>query len=151
MENRETTTHENNKVIETLTQELESLSNEELHEFFKFFYKMNHSHSNMMYLDHFEEFLGSFDSNPFKVNEDKYACNHRSLDLFLHCVDIIIFDEYGKEMTPEEFWEKHGNSKGDNFKTYYENHPERVAPFRGYDLDDFINVEGMWWCNKEFY
>jgi hypothetical protein len=87
----------------------------------------------------------------FKVNEDKYACNHRSLDLFLHRVDIIIFDEYGKEMTPEEFWEKHGNSKGDNFKTYYENHPERVAPFRGYDLDDFINVEGMWWCNKEFY
>ena len=25
----------------------------------------------MMYLDQFEEFLGSFDNNPFKVNEDK--------------------------------------------------------------------------------
>ena len=71
MENREPAINESNKVIETLTKELEGLSNEELHEFFKFFYKMNHSHSNMMYLDQFEEFLGNFDSNPFKVNEDK--------------------------------------------------------------------------------
>lgn len=71
MENRETAINESNKAIETLTKELESLSNEELHEFFKFFYKMNHTHSNMMYIDQFEEFLGNFDSNPFKVNEDK--------------------------------------------------------------------------------
>jgi len=71
MENKETAINETNKVVETLTKELESLSNEELHEFFKFFYKLNHAHGNMMYLDKFEEFLGSFDSNPFKVNEDK--------------------------------------------------------------------------------
>jgi hypothetical protein len=71
MENKETAIKETNKVVETLTKELESLSNEELHEFFKFFYKLNHTHSNMMYLDQFEEFLSSFDSNPFKVNEDK--------------------------------------------------------------------------------
>ena len=44
-----------------------------------------------MYLDQFEEFLGSFDSNPFKVNEDrkfrkqlidnviKYTHDHMSL------------------------------------------------------------------------
>ena len=71
MENRENTTSEFNKVVNTLTKELESLSNEELYEFFKFFYKMNHIHGNMMYLDQFEEFLSNFDSNPFKVNEDK--------------------------------------------------------------------------------
>ena len=68
MENIET---KDNKVVETLTKELESLNAEELHEFFNFFYKLNHTHSNMMYLDQFEEFLGSFDNNPFKVNEDK--------------------------------------------------------------------------------
>ena len=91
MENRAPVLNENNKVIETLTKELESLNGDELHEFFKFFYKMNHTHSNMMYLDQFEEFLGSFDSNPFKVNEDKkfrkqlidavikYAYDHMSL------------------------------------------------------------------------
>ena len=71
MENKETAIKETNKVIETLTKELESLNSEELHEFFKFFYKLNHTHGNMMYLDQFEEFLGSFDNNPFKVNEDK--------------------------------------------------------------------------------
>ena len=71
METKENTINESNKVIETLTKELESLNAEELHEFFKFFYKMNHTHSNMMYLDQFDEFLSGFDSNPFKVNEDK--------------------------------------------------------------------------------
>ena len=71
METKENTINESNKVIETLTKELESLNAEELHEFFKFFYKMNHTHGNMMYLDEFDEFLSGFDSNPFKVNEDK--------------------------------------------------------------------------------
>lgn len=71
MENKETAINETPKVIDTLTKELEGLNSEELHEFFKFFYKLNHTHSNIMYLDQFEEFLGSFDSNPFKVNEDK--------------------------------------------------------------------------------
>ena len=71
MENKETTINETNKVTETLTKELESLSNEELHEFFKFFYTMNHNQANMITPDNFEEFLKVFDSNPFKVNEDK--------------------------------------------------------------------------------
>ena len=71
MENKENKAPETNKIIDTLTKELEGLSPDELHEFFKFFYKLNHCHSNMMYLDQFEEFLSSFDSNPFKVNEDK--------------------------------------------------------------------------------
>ena len=42
MENRKNITNEPNKVIETLTKELESLNDEELHEFFMFFYKLNH-------------------------------------------------------------------------------------------------------------
>ena len=68
MENKENTM---NKVTETLAKELESLSNEGLHEFFKFFYKMNHMHGNMITLDKFEEFLEAFDCNPFKINENK--------------------------------------------------------------------------------
>ena len=60
-----------NKETETLIKELESLSAEGLQEFFKFFYKMNHAHGNMITQDYFEEFLETFDSNPFKVNEDK--------------------------------------------------------------------------------
>ena len=56
-----------------------------------FFYKINHYHYNMITPDDFEVFLQSFDSNPFKVNEDKsfkkqlieniikYAHDHMSL------------------------------------------------------------------------
>ena len=91
MENRKNTTNEPNKVIETLTKELESLNDEELHEFFMFFYKLNHQQYNMIIPDAFEKFLSSFDSNPFKINNDKsfkkelieniieYAYDHLSL------------------------------------------------------------------------
>lgn len=68
MENIETTT---NKVTETLISELEGMSYEGLHEFFLFVYKMNHQHFNMICPDQFDEFLEAFDSNPFKVNENK--------------------------------------------------------------------------------
>ena len=91
MENKETAINETNKIIETLTKELESLSPEGLHEFFKFFYTMNHNQANMITPDNFEEFLEVFDSNPFKAGDDKkfrkqlvdniikYAFDHMSL------------------------------------------------------------------------
>ena len=91
MENKENITPEVNKITETLSKELESLSAEGLHEFFKFFYKMNHAHGNMIHVDQFEEFLKAFDNNPFKINDDKkfrkqlidniikYAFDHMSL------------------------------------------------------------------------
>ena len=71
MVNKETVTKETNKLIETLTKELEGLNPEGLQGFFKFVYQMNHSCCNMITPDNFEEFLEAFDSNPFKVNEDK--------------------------------------------------------------------------------
>ncbi|MBQ8756842.1 MAG: hypothetical protein IJZ48_01165 [Oscillospiraceae bacterium] len=71
MENKEDTINKIDKVTETLIKELESLSDEGLHEFFMFFYKMNHQHGNLITVDEFEEFLETFDNNPFKVNEDK--------------------------------------------------------------------------------
>ena len=91
MENKENITPEVNKITETLSKELESLSAEGLHKFFKFFYKMNHAHGNMIHVDQFEEFLEAFDNNPFKINDDKkfrkqlidniikYAFDHMSL------------------------------------------------------------------------
>ena len=91
MENKEIAINQTNKIIETLTKELESLSPEGLHAFFKFFYQMNHAHGNMIHIDQFEEFLEAFDSNPFKINDDKkfrkqlidniikYAFDHMSL------------------------------------------------------------------------
>lgn len=71
MDNKENPQNKQNKVTETLIKELEGLSNEGLHDFFIFFYRLNHYQGNMMVLDRFEEFLESFEDNPFKVNEDK--------------------------------------------------------------------------------
>jgi hypothetical protein len=80
-----------NKAEEILSKELESMSNEGLRDFFKFFYKLNHQHYNMIDPELFDEFLEAFDSNPFKVNEDKsfrkqlidniikYSSDHMSL------------------------------------------------------------------------
>jgi len=91
MENKENAINKIDKVTETLIKELEGLSAEGMHEFFMFFYKMNHQHGNMIAVDKFEEFLEAFDNNPFKVNEDKkfrkqlidniveYAFDHMSL------------------------------------------------------------------------
>ncbi|MBR3863390.1 MAG: hypothetical protein IKM42_07055 [Clostridia bacterium] len=47
------------------------MSSEGLHDFFMFFYKFNHQCYNTIAPDMFEEFLEAFDSNPFKLNEDK--------------------------------------------------------------------------------
>lgn len=56
-----------------------------------FFYRMNHQQGNMIAVEKFEEFLGAFESNPFKINENKafrkqlidniimYAHDHMSL------------------------------------------------------------------------
>ena len=62
MENKENAIKKIDKVTETLIKELEGLSEEGLHEFFMFFYKMNHQHGNMIAVDKFEEFLETFDN-----------------------------------------------------------------------------------------
>ena len=91
MENKENAINKVDKVTETLIKELEGLTEEGLHEFFMFFYKLNHQQYNMIVPDAFEKFLSSFDSNPFKINNDKtfkkelieniieYAYDHMSL------------------------------------------------------------------------
>ena len=91
MEDKENTINKTNKAAETLAKELEGLTNEGLHEFFVFFYKLNHVNGYMITNEKFEEFLEAFDSNPFKMNENqkfrkeiiqnilKYAHDHMSL------------------------------------------------------------------------
>ena len=71
MDNTESIKNTVNKAAEALRKELEGLNDEGLHEFFIFFYKLNHQHGNMMDIELFEDFLASFDDNPFKVNTNK--------------------------------------------------------------------------------
>ena len=72
IENQEKTTGKPiNKTTETLIKELETMTDSGLHEVFIFFYRLNHSHGNMIDYDKFNEFLEAFESNPFRVHEDK--------------------------------------------------------------------------------
>ena len=68
MEHKENTI---DKTKELLTKELETMGNVELHDFFIFFYRLNHNYGNMITHDKFMEFLEAFESNPFRFNEDK--------------------------------------------------------------------------------
>ena len=71
IENKETSNRPINKTTETLIKELETMSDTGLHEMFLFFYRLNHAHSNMLDSNKFSEFLESFESNPFRLHEDK--------------------------------------------------------------------------------
>ena len=71
IENKETSSRPINKTTETLIKELETMSDTGLHEMFLFFYRLNHAHSNMLDSNKLSEFLESFESNPFRLHEDK--------------------------------------------------------------------------------
>lgn len=57
--------------IEIITKEIDSLNASELHDLFMFYYKINHNSPTIVIYDKFIDFLESFDSNPFKPNDSK--------------------------------------------------------------------------------
>ena len=59
------------ETIEILTKEIESLNSVEMHDLVLFYYKINHQHYNITTYENFNEFLESFDKNPFRPNDDK--------------------------------------------------------------------------------
>jgi len=59
------------KTTNILRKELESLNSAEMHDLFIFFYKLNHQYDNIVLPEKFEEFLSTFEKNPFKPQEDK--------------------------------------------------------------------------------
>ena len=87
MENRGNANSKIDKVTESLIKELEGLNEEGLHEFFMFFYKMNHQHGCMITPDGFETFLETFELNPFKVNEDKKFRKQLIDNIVMHAYD----------------------------------------------------------------
>ena len=58
------------KTKSILTKELESLNDTQLHDLFTFFYKLNNQHGNIITTEKFDEFLRSFERNPFRTNFD---------------------------------------------------------------------------------
>ena len=58
------------KTTKILTQELETLTDTQLHDLFTFFYKLNHQYGNIITDEKFDEFLRTFECNPFRPNFD---------------------------------------------------------------------------------
>ena len=58
------------KTTSILTKELEALTDTQLHDLFTFFYKLNHQYGNIITTEKFDEFLRSFECNPFRPNFD---------------------------------------------------------------------------------
>ena len=58
------------KTTALLTRELETLTDTQLHDLFTFFYQLNNQHGNIITTEKFDEFLRSFDCNPFRPNFD---------------------------------------------------------------------------------
>ena len=59
------------KTSSILAKELETLTDTQLHDLFTFFYKLNHQYGNIITNEKFDEFLSSFDSNPFRLQVDQ--------------------------------------------------------------------------------
>ena len=59
------------KTTNILNQELEALTDTQLHDLFTFFYKLNNSHGNIISTEKFDEFLSLFDANPFRLQMDQ--------------------------------------------------------------------------------
>ena len=58
------------KTKSILTKELETLTDTQLHDLFTFFYKLNNQYGNLLSAEKFDEFLRSFERNPFRNNFD---------------------------------------------------------------------------------
>ena len=58
------------KTTSILTKELETLTDTQLHDLFTFFYKLNNQYGNLLTTEKFDEFLRSFERNPFRTNFD---------------------------------------------------------------------------------
>ena len=58
------------KTTSILTKELETLTDTQLHDLFTFFYKLNNQYGNLLTTEKFDEFLRSFECNPFRPNFD---------------------------------------------------------------------------------
>ena len=93
----ENTENNINKVTDTLKKELETLSDTGLHDLFMFYYRLNYQVRNIVLPDKFDEFLESFESNPFRLHEDKAFRKQPIENLIKYTRDhmsLIIYNTY---------------------------------------------------------
>lgn len=74
-------------------------------------------------------------------NPNYYRDNKRSIDLFLHREDVLLYNEYGDILTPQEVWDDYANCDGLTDEEWVKEHPEDEWMFENHY--DNITVEGL--------
>ena len=75
-------------------------------------------------------------------NPKWYDNTKASINEFLRRDDVVLYDEYGEYLTPEQVWEKFGNTKGDTHESYLQKHPEERRYYTRSDYET-ITKEGL--------
>lgn len=75
-------------------------------------------------------------------NPKWYDNTKASIDKFLRREDVVLYNEYGEYLSPEQVWEEYANTKGDTHESYLQKHPEER---RYYTRNDYETVteEGL--------
>lgn len=78
-------------------------------------------------------------------NPKYYSDNKRSIDLFLHREDVLLYNEYGDILTPQEVWDDYANCDGLTDEEWVKEHPEDEWMFENHY--DTITTEGLRFAN----
>ena len=76
------------------------------------------------------------------TNPKWYDNTTASIDKFLRREDVVLYNEYGEYLTPEQVWEEYGNTKGDTHESYLQKHPEERRYYTRNDYET-ITEEGL--------
>lgn len=75
-------------------------------------------------------------------NPKWYDNTKASIDKFLRRDDVVLFNEYGEYLTPEQVWEEYANTEGFTHESYLLQHPERRKYYKGMSVEA-ITEEGL--------
>lgn len=74
-------------------------------------------------------------------NPEYYQSNKQSIDLFLHRKDVLLYNEYGDILTPQEVWDDYANYEGLTDEEWVKEHPEDAWMYE--NRHDVITPEGL--------
>lgn len=74
-------------------------------------------------------------------NPEYYHDNKRSIDLFLHREDVLLYNEYGDILTPQEVWDDYANCDGWTDEDWNKEHPKDRWMYESHH--DRITTEGL--------
>jgi hypothetical protein len=75
-------------------------------------------------------------------NPKWYDNTKASINEFLHRDDVVLFNEYGEYLTPEQVWEEYANTEGFTHESYLQQYPEERRHYTGMSIET-ITEEGL--------